>query len=94
MSEQSDTLLVWEVDGQRVEIDLLDIDGVQWRDAFVATGGMTQTVIQYGALALKEVAAIAALVWLAQRRDEPDLKYEEVAGRLTLRSLEGEEVPA
>jgi hypothetical protein len=82
-----DTNIVsWQVDGKRYDVDLYDIDGVEWRDAGRATG-MTQRQIMYQALVVKDFDAIGALLWIVRRRAESGLAYEDVLRGLTYISL-------
>lgn len=79
--------MTWSVNGEQVGLDLLDITGVEWRDARRASG-MRRPALVKAALVDKDLEAIAALLWIALRRQRPDLAYEGVLAGLTLRSLE------
>lgn len=76
----------WVVDGKRYDVDLYDIDGIEWRDAGRETR-LTQRQIMYQALVVKDFDAIGALLWIMRRRTEPDLAYEDVLRGLTYLSL-------
>ena len=83
----SDTNIVsWEVDGIRYDVDLNDIDGVEWRDITRAVG-MLQTQVLQQALLAKEFDCIGALLWIWRRRGEPDLTYEDVLRGLSYRTF-------
>ena len=82
MTMAGDTNVVsWEVDGKRYDVDLNDIDGVEWRDITRAVG-MLQLQVLNQALIAKEFDCIGAFIWVWRRRSEPDLTYED-----TLRTL-------
>lgn len=81
-----DTNIVsWEVDGKRYDVDLNDIDGVEWRD-ITRTTGLIQTGVLTQALIAKEFDCIGALLWIWRRRSEPDLTYEQVLRGLSYRT--------
>jgi hypothetical protein len=83
-----DTNIVsWKVSGTRYDVDLHDIDGVEWRDIGRVTG-LTQPAAMRQALVLKEFDCIGAFIWVWRRRAEPDLKYEDVLRSLTYRTFE------
>jgi hypothetical protein len=70
-------VVTWVIAGQRYDVDLFDIDGMEWRDAKRATG-MSQNAIVFQALDAKDFESIAVLIWIWRRRTEPDLAYESV----------------
>lgn len=70
-------VVTYLIDDQRYDIDLFDIDGVEWRDAKRAAG-MSQNQLVYLAVEEKDLEAMAALLWIWRRRSEPALKYLEV----------------
>lgn len=76
----------WTVDGEEIAVDLHGITGHEWRAAREATGMRHLEIIQ-AALALKDFEAIAALVWIAKRRQSPKLTYERVLGSLSVASM-------
>ena len=83
----TDTNIVsWAVDGKRYDVDLFDIDGVEWRDIKRATRESQFEVLRL-ALDEKDFEAIGALLWVWRRREEPDLTYETVLSGLTYRDL-------
>lgn len=83
----------WEVSGTRYDIDLHDIDGLEWRDITRATG-MTQGGVMRQALIVKEFDAIGALIWIWRRRSEPDLTFEDTLKTLSYRTFtDGEGEP-
>lgn len=88
-------IVTWVIDGQRYDVDLFDIDGVEWRDVKRATG-MGQNQLVYLAVEQVDLEAVAGFLWIWRRRQEPDLKYEAVLKSLSFRSLprQGEEAAA
>lgn len=86
-----DTNIVsWTVDGTRYDVDLADIDGVEWRDITRAVGMLQSQVLQQALLA-KEFDCIGALLWIWRRRTEPELTYETVLKGLRYRTFERNE---
>ncbi len=83
-------IVSWVVDGKRYDVDLHDIDGVEWRDITKATG-LLQVSVMSQALIAKEFDSIGALLWIWRRRSEPDLTFEDVLKGLTYRSLTDQE---
>lgn len=77
MAERTKNVVTWLIGDKRYDVDLFDIDGLEWRDAKRATG-MSQTAIVVNALDAKDFEAIAAILWLWRRRTEPGLEYEAV----------------
>lgn len=76
----------WVVDGKRYDVDLYDIDGLEWRDA-CREARLTQRQIMYQALVVKDFDAIGALLWIVRRRAEPALTYDDVLRGLTYLTL-------
>jgi hypothetical protein len=86
-----DTNIVsWTVDGTRYDVDLADIDGIEWRD-ITRTTGLLQTATLTQALIAKEFDCIAAFLWIWRRRTDPDLTYEAVLRSLKYRTFEKNE---
>ncbi len=83
----STNIVSWMVDGQRVDIDLFDIDGIEWRDAKRATG-MTQGELVQNAIVANDIEAVGAFLWLFRRREDPKLEYETVLRSLTFGVLD------
>lgn len=81
MTKRTNTV-AWRVDGTVVSVDLFDIDGIEWRDAKRATG-MSQREMVRAALTEEDFEAIAGLLWIVRRREQPDLTYEDVLGSLS-----------
>ena len=88
MAESS--VISWSVNGERVDLDLLDVTGIEWRDAKVASGYLSQPVLLQAALLDKDLGAIAALLWVARRRGDPTLTYDTVLGSLSIRAMQPE----
>lgn len=76
MAQKTNTV-TWLIGDERYDVDLFDIDGLEWRDAKRATG-MSQNAIVYSALDAKDFESIAAILWIWRRRTEPGLEYEDV----------------
>ena len=87
---EATSIVSWTVNGKRYDIDLHDIDGVEWRDINRVTG-LIQTAAMHQALVVKEFNCIAAFLWIWRRRSEPDLTYDEVLKGLKYRTFERNE---
>lgn len=81
MAEQDTNVVTFAVGGKRYDVDLHDIDGVEWRDVRHATGMKAREVIR-GALAMDDFEALAGLLWIWRRRSEPELAFIEVLSGL------------
>lgn len=86
MTDTDTNIVSWAVDGVRYDVDLYDIDGLEWRDITRATGLLQSTVMSQ-ALIAKEFDAIGALIWIWRRRNEPDLSFETVLKTLSYRTV-------
>ena len=83
---QTTNVVTWVIDDKRYDVDLFDLDGLEWRDAKRATG-MTQNQLVYLAVDQKDLEAVAAFLWLWRRRTEPGLKYEAVLKGLSFGAI-------
>lgn len=82
----------WRINGELRVLDLLDIDGLEWRDAKAASG-MSQAQLLSDAFVVPiEFEAVAAVLWVWERRETPELTYDQVLGSLSYKSL-GIDVP-
>lgn len=60
------------------EIDIFGIDGLEWRAAKRSIDRpLTEPQMAAAAIA-GDLECVAALIWLARRRDEPSLEYDDV----------------
>ena len=80
-------IVTWVLGDQRYTVDLFDIDGVEWRDAKRASG-MTQNQLVYLAVEQADLEAIAAILWIWRRREDPKLEYLAVLKGLNFRLLQ------
>lgn len=78
-------VLSWIVNDERVDLDLLDVTGVEWRAAREATG-IRQGELVPLALEHKDPEAMAALLWIALHRVDPTVAYDEVLAAVTIRT--------
>ena len=76
----------WRIEGRFFEIDLFDIDGLEWRDARRVTG-LTREELIRRALEELDFEAVATFWWLARRRDDPELDHEAVLREVSYRSF-------
>lgn len=90
MADKDTNIVSWVVSGTRYDVDLYDIDGVEWRDINRVTG-VTQAAAMRQALIPKEFDCIGAFIWIWRRRSEPGLTYDEVLRSLTYRTFESVE---
>lgn len=73
------------VNGEPVTIDLSDIDGLEWRAIRQETGMRPRQLFQ--AAQDLDLEALAALLWVVQRRDRRDLQFDQVLGSINLTSF-------
>lgn len=83
----NDLRLEVTLDGQQITIDPTDIDGVEWRDIKQATGLTPKKAFE--AVSEMDMEALAALVWVVQRRDDEEVQYDEVLSGLNIGSFIG-----
>lgn len=76
------------------EIDLYDIDGIEWRDAKRASGYPNQIALLDAVLGAGDFDAVAALVWIWRRRESPDLSYVEVLRSFSYGAINRSEEPS
>lgn len=77
------------LDGEKLAIDPMDIDGCEWRLAKKVTGLPAGKIMQ--AATDMDFEAVAALVWLTKRRDDRECEYEAVLSGLTLASFQDDD---
>lgn len=80
MSAKADNAVAITVDGERYLIRLSDLTAIDAGDFRRAVGTSLVSVMSEGSA---DLDVIAGLVWLARRKRERGLKYEDVARRLT-----------
>lgn len=73
------------LDGETIDVDLLDIDGNEWCTVKRKLGLKPKQV--FDDAQDMDFEAIAALVWLVKRREDPQVQYEEILSGLSMRSL-------
>lgn len=66
-------------------VDRDDLNALEWRAIKEATG-LTPKHVILGLFEL-ELEAVAAMVWIQRRRDEPQLAYNDVATHVTFGNL-------
>ena len=82
------SVVSWTVNDERVDLDLLDVSGTEWRDAKMAAGYQSQGVLLQEALVGRDLGAIAALLWVALRRADPTIEYDGVLASLSIRAMQ------
>lgn len=82
---ESDTSFTVVLDGEKVDVDPLDIDGNEWHAVKQQTGLPAKQVLD-GADDF-DFDCLAAVVWVHVRRTNPSVELDEVRSGLTLRSL-------
>ena len=85
-------IVTFAVGGQEYLVDLYDIDGVEWRDAKRASGYPSQRALIEAALGPSDFDAVAALVWIVTRREDPSATYIDTLRRFSYGALAGEDV--
>lgn len=70
---------------ERVDVDLSDINGLEWREVKKLTGMTPGQIMNAGGEL--DFEALGAVVWVVMKRDEPRLVFESVLKKLSLRSF-------
>lgn len=88
--------LSWVVEGKRYEIEVMDLNGLEWRDMKRETGLSEANLLRGALLEPADIEAVAAFVWVWRRREQPKLAYDDVLRTINLRVLipEDAEEPA
>lgn len=101
MSDSEDPVLEIELDGERTTVDLAGITGIEWRAVKRLLGLKPREV--FDDAQQMDFEAIAALLWVVQRRDKGGVgngkvdaktataEFEEILSGLSLRSLVDED---
>lgn len=101
MAESDDPVLEIELDGERTSVDLAGITGIEWRAIKRMLGLKPREV--FDDAQQMDFEALAALLWVVQRRDyggvgngkvdakTANAEFEEILSGLSLRSIVGEE---
>lgn len=84
-----DTVIEVEYRGERVLVDPLDITGMEWRAIKRHLDLKPKRVLTD--VEELDFDAIAALVWVVLRRDDPDCSYDDILESLSLRSFADED---
>jgi len=82
----SDTSIQLQVNGETVDLDVSDIDGVEWREVRKVSGFRPKEL--FDAATEMDFEAFAALLWVVRRRKDPTLEYDTVLKSLTLSSFQ------
>lgn len=82
----AENVVSWTLDGEEVALDLHAVTGHEWRAARLVTG-LRHLEIIHAAIALKDMEAIAVLVWIAKRRTSPSLTYEQILAACSIDAL-------
>lgn len=90
MSVSQDLSLEVSVGGVAYLIEAADIDGLEWRDIKRATDGMTPKQV-FQSAAEMDFEALAALLWVVRRREEPKLTFDAVLKTLSFAAMEIDE---
>lgn len=75
-------LIEVEFEGASLKIDVSDFDALEWRALRVTAGLLARDV--FDDIAAIDPYALAGLIWLLLRRDNPDVQFDDLAKRVTV----------
>lgn len=80
-----DPVIQVTLDGETIDVDLFDIDGNEWATVKKQLKLKPRQVFEDAQDF--DFEALAALVWIMKRRDDPQVGYDEILSGLSMRSL-------
>ena len=89
MTEEKQNLPVVIIDDKQYLLDYSDITGIEWREIKKITGLNSMEAIAQ--TSMMDFEALASVVFVIARREEKNVKYEDILAKLTIESITSEE---
>ena len=89
MTEEKQNLPVVIIDDKQYLLDYSDITGIEWREIKKITGLNSMDAIAQ--TSMMDFEALASVVFVIARREEKNVKYEDILAKLTIESITSEE---
>ena len=87
--EEKQNLPVVIIDDKQYLLDYSDITGIEWREIKKITGLNSMEAIAQ--TSMMDFEALASVVFVIARREEKNVKYEDILAKLTIESITSEE---
>ena len=89
MTEEKQNLPVVIIDDKQYLLDYSDITGIEWREIKKITGLNSMEAIAQ--TSMMDFESLASIVYIFAKREDKNVKYEEILGKLTIESIKNEE---
>tara|TARA_B100000683_G_scaffold275686_1_gene327238 strand:- start:152 stop:451 length:300 start_codon:yes stop_codon:yes gene_type:complete len=87
--EEKSNLPVVVIDDQQYLLDYSDITGIEWREIKKITGQNSMEAIAQ--TSMMDFESLASIVYIFAKREDKNVKYETILGKLTIDSIKTEE---
>ena len=89
MTEEKQNLPVVIIDDKQYLLDYSDITGIEWREIKKLTGLSSMDAIAQ--TSMMDFEALASVVYVIAKREDKNVKYEDILAKLTIESIKNEE---
>ena len=89
MSEDKTNLPVVVIEDKQYLLDYSDITGIEWREIKKITGLSSMDAIAQ--TSMMDFEALASVVYVIAKREDKNVKYEDILAKLTIDSIKSEE---
>ncbi len=89
MAEEKSNLPVVVIEDEQYLLDYSDITGIEWREIKKLTGLNSMEVIAQ--TSMMDFEALASVVYILAKREDKNVKYEDILGKLTIDSITTED---
>ena len=89
MAEEKSNLPVVMIEDEQYLLDYSDITGIEWREIKKLTGLNSMEVIAQ--TSMMDFEALASVVYILAKREDKNVKYENILGKLTIDSITTED---
>ena len=87
--EEKTNLPVVIIEDKQYLIDYSDITGIEWREIKKITGLNSMEAIAQ--TSMMDFEALASVVYVIAKREDKNVKYEDILAKLTIESITSEE---
>ena len=87
--EEKQNLPVVIIDDKQYLLDYSDITGIEWREIKKITGLNSMEAIAQ--TSMMDFEALASVVFVIAKREDKNVKYEDILAKLTIESITSEE---
>ena len=87
--EEKTNLPVIVIEDKQYLLDYSDITGIEWREIKKITGLSSMDAIAQ--TSMMDFEALASVVYVIAKREDKNVKYEDILAKLTIESITSEE---